>query len=267
MVAWSQNGYLANDVTRTKVWTIPGTDRKLRLHEGAPGALLVHFFAWFDKNVESIDGGQLDDWGFAVRPIRGQDVEYNADGEAINLSNHASGTAGDVNAPKHPLGVRNTFTDAQERRIRAKLKDYGGCIRWGGDYVRRADEMHFEIVRDEATCRAVLKRLTAPVQPSPEPEDPHPMSDLTAAEAALIGKAVADALAPKLEVLGARIDTVEQKYTVADNNYDSQRAAWTSVGNAYAAHLLQGGAAIPADRLDAVRDALWSYYRPLWDQQ
>mgnify|MGYP000871623986 CR=1 FL=1 len=94
-------------------------------------------------------------------------------------------------------------------------------------------------------------------QPDTPDTEVHPLSDLTAADAALIGKAVADALSP-------RLDTVEQKYTVADNNYDSQRAAWTSVGDAYAAHLIAGGDPIPAARLDDIRNAVWSYYRPLW---
>lgn len=162
MKAFSQNGYTANDESRTKVYTIAGTSRKIRLHSGAPGALLARFFAWFDKHIEPIDVGQLDDWGFAVRPIRGQEVEYDKDGNAINLSNHASGTAGDMNATKHGLGQRGTFTKAKAAAIRAELRrpEYGGCIRWGGDYVNRADEMHFEIVRSEAACAAALKKLT-----------------------------------------------------------------------------------------------------------
>lgn len=93
-------------------------------------------------------------------------------------------------------------------------------------------------------------------EPWAQPER-NPLSDLTAADAALIGKAVSDALTP-------RLDQIEQKYTVADNNYDSQRAAWTSVGDAYAAHLIAGGAPIPAARLGEIRNQLWSYYRDLW---
>lgn len=101
-----------------------------------------------------------------------------------------------------------------------------------------------------------------PAAKPPTTTDPegHPLSELTPAEAALIGKAVGDVLSPTL-------DRIEQKYTVADNNYDSQRAAWTSVGDAYAAHLIAGGDPIPADRLNSIRDAVWSYYRPLWTPQ
>lgn len=251
MTARSQNGYAANDISLTQSWKIPGTDRAIRLRKGAPGHLLVLFAAWFHKHVEPIDSGQLDDWGYAERPVRGQDVEYDDDGNAINLSNHASGTAEDLNAVKHPLGVRGTFTDRQTAAIRAVLADdFESTIRWGGDYVRRADEMHFEIVASPSECQRVLTKLLTPTEA-------HPLSDLTAADAALIGKAVSDALVPKL-------DAIEQKYTVADNNYDSQRAAYEAVAQAEAAHILAGGKPHTAAELTEAQTAVWSYLRPLW---
>lgn len=155
-MAVSQNGYTANDVALTQSWKIPGTTRAIRLRKGSPGALLVHFAAWFDKNVEDIEAGQLDDWGYAERPIRGS---------TTTLSNHASGTAMDLNATKHQLGARNTYTSAQMAKIRAELKNYQGCIRWGGDYQNRADEMHFEIVKDEASCTHALASFDTPTPP------------------------------------------------------------------------------------------------------
>ena len=258
MGATSQNGYTANDISLTQPWTIPGTNRTIRLRKGAPGALLVDFAAWFHQHVEPIDTGQLDDWGYAERPIRGQNVQYDSNGNAINLSNHASGTAEDLNSTKHPLGVRGTYTTAQVAAIHERLKLYQGAIRWGGDYAKRADEMHFEIVKSPDFCAQVLASLTTPSKPNTPPkQEANPLSDLTDADAAKIGAAVAKSLQPVL-------DTTEQKYTVADNNYDSQRAAWEAVGQAYAAHLLAGGDPIPADKLNSARDAVWSYYRPLW---
>jgi hypothetical protein len=259
MPARSQNNYTANDRSLTESWKIPGTDRAIRLRKGAPGALLVHLAAWFHANIESIDSGQLDDWGYAERPVRGQDVEYDDDGNAINLSNHASGTAEDLNALRHPLGVRNTFTRAQAAAIRAQLKIYEGCIRWGGDYVRRADEMHFEIVKSPAECERVLRKLTRPEPPATHEEE-NPLSGLTDADAAKIGGAVADALVPKL-------DKIEQKYTVADNNYDSQRAAYEAVAQAEAARILAGNAPSSPDLLNKAKDAVWSFLRSLWSAQ
>lgn len=148
-MATSQNGWPANNRSLTKVWTIPGTSRTIRLEAGDAGFILCHFAAWFDKNIEDIEAGQLDDWGYAERPIRG----------GTTLSNHASGTAIDLNAVKHPLAAVGTFTPAQRDRIRAKLREYGGVIRWGGDYSGRKDEMHFEINASFARTREIATRL------------------------------------------------------------------------------------------------------------
>lgn len=142
----SQNGYIANEPKRIRTWTIPGTARKVRLRFGAPGLLLVEFAAWFDMNIERIDTDQLDDWGYAERPIRG----------GQELSNHASGTALDLNALKHPMGMRDTFSRDQANAIRHWLSFHEHCVRWGGDYKIRPDEMHFEIVKDPLHCKRAL---------------------------------------------------------------------------------------------------------------
>lgn len=152
----SQNGWPANNVSLTKVWTIPDTQRTIRLEKGDAGYLLTHFAAWFDKNVEDIEAGQLDDWGYAERPIRG----------GTELSNHASGTAIDLNALKHGLGAVNTFSPANRDKIRTQLRVYEGAIRWGGDYTGRKDEMHFEINASANVVGRVASRLrgsSAPV--------------------------------------------------------------------------------------------------------
>lgn len=200
MSATSQNGYSANNEANTQSYKIPGTNRAIRLRKGSPGQLLVHFAAWFDKNVEDIEAGQLDDWGFAIRPIRGQGVEYDAHGNAINLSNHASGTAEDLNATKHPLAKRGTFSVANAAKIRAKLKEYDGCIRWGGDYQHRADEMHFEIVRDVAACDATWAKLNA----QPPTDSKPPTGGSMALDAGEIIQ-VREAVQKELEEYGARL--------------------------------------------------------------
>lgn len=152
----SQNGYSANDISVTSVRTIPGTDRNIRLRNGPAGDLLTWVLAQFHARVEDIDDGQLDDWGYAERNIRGS---------STTLSNHASGTAADVNATKHPQGTSPSanFTKEAIAEIHAILAPTEGCVRWGGDYVPPApkDGMHFEIVASESRCAAVLKKLTA----------------------------------------------------------------------------------------------------------
>lgn len=159
----SQNGYRANDRSVITTFTIPGTDRRVSLREGAPGQLLVHWASWFNDHIEAVGTGQVDDWGYAERTIRGS---------STTLSNHASGTAIDLNATRHPLGKQGTFTAGQASRIRKELAKYEGAIRWGGDYHGRKDEMHFEIMASPARCGQVLAKLTAPPSPA-RPDAPH----------------------------------------------------------------------------------------------
>ena len=141
----SQNGWVVLDADTTgphprlRKWIIPGTTRHLVLRDGSAGFLLVHLALWFDQRVEPLDHETTwDDWGHAVRNVRLSADVY---------SNHASGTAMDLNATQHPMGVATgrTFTPKQQADIRKRLKFYDACIRWGGDYQNRPDAMHFEI--------------------------------------------------------------------------------------------------------------------------
>lgn len=152
-MAVSQNGYTANVISLTSSRRVPGSNRSIRVRNGPAGDLLLWFAGQFDAHVEDIDPGELDDWGYAERPIRG----------GVELSNHASGTAIDLNAPRHPLGTNPSanFSPSQIGEIHRLLALAGGCIGWGGDYSGRKDPMHFEIVASEATCQAALNRLNA----------------------------------------------------------------------------------------------------------
>lgn len=136
---------------RLRKWIIPGTGRHLYARDGSAGFLLALFALWFHERIEALDGGVWDEWGWANRPVRG----------GVDPSNHASGTAVDLNATRHPLGARGTFARRLAYvRIRARLARMGGAIRWGADYTVRADEMHFEIVRPLVECEAIARRLT-----------------------------------------------------------------------------------------------------------
>jgi hypothetical protein len=149
----SQNGYSANDRSVVSSRLIPGTQVRVTVRNGAAGDLLLYAAGRWDREVEDIDQG-ADDWGYAERPIRGS---------TTTLSNHASGTAIDINATKHPLGTApiRTFTTDQIRAIRRIIADCGGALRWGGDYSNRPDSMHLEVVAPEKRCAQVLLRLTA----------------------------------------------------------------------------------------------------------
>lgn len=149
----SQNGWpgLTPASKLLHSWTIPtrAGDRVLRMRHGSAGFLLAHLALTFSDEVEPIATGQLDDWGYAYREIRDDN----------DLSNHASGTAMDLNALRHSLGKDDTFSDEDEVFIHRLLHRYRGCVRWGGDYRGRVDEMHFEIVEPLEKCEARARQL------------------------------------------------------------------------------------------------------------
>jgi uncharacterized protein YukE len=149
----SQNGWPVNPPLVTR--DVPGTNVRLRVAEGPAGDVLIHVAGQVSSRVENIsmdsDAGERDDWAYAHRNVRGSEA----------VSNHASGTAIDLNATRHVLGVRDTFTPAQTQEIRNIMAEYDGVVRWGGDYRGRADEMHFEIVGSQAEVQAVADRLRA----------------------------------------------------------------------------------------------------------
>lgn len=161
MTVYSQNGFSANDRTRIASYTIPGTKIRVALRKGPCSVVLLDLAAFVHANVEPLDHGPLDDWGYAERTIRGS---------STTLSNHASGTALDLNSTRHPLGKTGTWTPEQRKKIHDRLRFYDGVIRWGGDYTGRPDEMHFEI---NAGLDAV-KRVAAKLR---DQEDDMPLND------------------------------------------------------------------------------------------
>lgn len=152
-MATSQNGWKANDRSLIASYAIPGG--RISVRKGDVATILVYVAKRFHSEVENLVWPG--NWGYAERPIRG----------GSSLSNHASGTAIDLNAPRHYLGARGTFTKKQVRAIRKILSDVGGVIRWGGDYRSRKDEMHFEINAGSARVRAVAKAIRAGKKPGP----------------------------------------------------------------------------------------------------
>jgi hypothetical protein len=146
----SQNGWAASKdpkVIKIESFPIAGTTIKIRANKIA-GKLLAAFAAEFHELVEPIDGGQLDDWGYAYRNVRGS---------STNLSNHSSGTAIDLNATKHPLGKANTFTAEQQQTLDQLCEKYG--LRGGYTYRTRKDDMHFEVMLSPDEATKLAKKL------------------------------------------------------------------------------------------------------------
>ena len=135
---------------RLRSWLVPGTDVRLLLRDGSAGFLLIFVASWVHENLEPIDVGQIrDDWGWASRPVRGS---------TSVISNHASGTALDYNALRHVLGRAGTWAQAARLRLWLRRR-LGATVRWGGDYVHRKDEMHFELAGGLADAERVARRL------------------------------------------------------------------------------------------------------------
>lgn len=165
-MAVSQNGWQGiesgSDERLVRIPKIIG-----RVRGGDVAVIFTDLVEQFDAHVEDVDLG-ADDWGYAYRAVRAGD----------SLSNHASGTAIDLNAMRHPLGKVGTFTTTQVAALRQILARYGGVVRWGGDYSGRKDEMHFEIVGTTAQVAAVAARLRGggssaarPITPTTSEED------------------------------------------------------------------------------------------------
>lgn len=132
--ATSQNGWpAAENLNVNRDFNVGGVKFPQGVAPGAPETILGWVANRYVATVEALITPGC--WGFNYRTIGGGNT----------LSNHASGTALDFNAPKHPQGKAGTFTGAQVSAIRAILDYCGGVVRWGGDYSGTVDEMHFEL--------------------------------------------------------------------------------------------------------------------------
>jgi len=129
-----------------KAYKVEGTSLKLRCAEKV-APLLINFAKEFNELIEPIEGGTFDDWGYAYRDVRGVPGK---------LSNHASGTAIDLNATKHPLGKVGTFDAGKVPMLKALVKKYN--LTWGGDWTR-PDPMHFEISIGPAKVAELINKL------------------------------------------------------------------------------------------------------------
>ena len=148
MTAISYNGWPASkevESIRIKSYAIKGSKVKLRCaYFAAP--LLVAFAEQFNELIEPIDDGK-DDWGYCYRDVR------NVPGK---LSNHASGSAIDLNATRHPLGKAGTFPAEKVPMLLALTKKYS--LIWGGTWTRK-DEMHFEVGVDPVKTAKLIEKL------------------------------------------------------------------------------------------------------------
>lgn len=148
MAVTSQNGYPVSPELDNRV--VPGTDGvKLAPGIAKGDVATVLFYAAARMNL-IIEGGHAGwCWGYSYRPIRG----------ATTISNHASATAFDWNAPLHALGKAGTWNLQQVDQLHQLLDDLEGVCRSGAFYNGRLDGMHMEINADRAHVAAVAEKI------------------------------------------------------------------------------------------------------------
>jgi len=147
-MAKSQNGWSVDETGALQDRAlIEGVKFPNGVRAGDVAVIFGYLVRRLHTEVERIIPGAC--WGWFVKTIE----------SSTSISNHASGTAIDYNATRHPMGVRNTFTSKQQAKIRAILADLDGVVRWGGDYTGRPDDMHFEIVKGAAAVKALASKL------------------------------------------------------------------------------------------------------------
>ena len=150
---YSYNGWYASPNLRIRPLVVAG-------ESFVPGVLddpdvyevLRYLAQQLHERVEPIVAAgwhQMDDWGYNYRPTTNDN----------SLSCHASGTAFDYNATRHPYGVRASanFSARQIATIHEIISDLP--IVWGGDYRNSVDAMHFEIMGSKAAVAAAAARI------------------------------------------------------------------------------------------------------------
>ena len=117
-----------------QTYIVPGTSIAIPLKSGDIATVLIYFADRFNKEVQPLLPWQEE--GYSYR--------RNVNNPSV-WSNHASGTAIDLNFELHPNTAKGTFSATEVAAIRRILAYCGDVIYWGGDYSRTTDEMHFEI--------------------------------------------------------------------------------------------------------------------------
>lgn len=155
-VAVSINGWLVlrPGDKRLSTGTVPGTKIRLTLRD-----VCLPFFlalaADYNTMIEPLSLGRNDDGGYAFRTSR----------ESTRWSNHASGTAIDLNWSGHGsrnLANRKWWDLRRNRTATDEIKARYKIVNWGGDWSDRFyDPMHWELKAgtNSAAVRGMIIKL------------------------------------------------------------------------------------------------------------
>lgn len=138
-------------------YAVPGSSVVLPIRSGDVTTVLGYVAERFNAEVEPLQKGQC--WGY--------DYRANVNNPSV-WSNHASGTAIDLNSQKHPNGAAATFTSAQTAAVRRILAFCGDVVYWGQDYRGVVDGMHFEL--DVPPGSAKLAQLVTKIRSTNPPQ-------------------------------------------------------------------------------------------------
>lgn len=131
---WTQDSIVTVTIPQLRTALGPQAPAGMPFHRKGAAQLQALWAAWEENGllarVQSFDGA------FVPRFVRGS---------TSVLSNHAFGSAFDINAGQNPLGVRPPLTGERGsvRELAAIAESLG--FFWGGHFGRRPDGMHFEI--------------------------------------------------------------------------------------------------------------------------
>ena len=143
---------------RLKLFTVPGTKRKMRLRADV-GPYLIAFASEYHKLIQPIDVGTFDDWAWTA-PRKGN--------ASTKMSDHCGGVAIDLNATKegsqsksNVWWARHPLKAAAMRKLLRKYK----LLEWGGDYKRFYDPMHL-VIFDPNVAAVKREMLRLGITPS-----------------------------------------------------------------------------------------------------
>ncbi len=160
-MASSYNGYPVSAdraAIGVKTFQVPGRGDVLLPVRADIAPLFLEMARWWNTWETLMVPGC---WGYAYRDVRG----------STGWSCHASGTAIDLNAPRHPLGSIGTLGLHRDAVI-AKARSLG--LRSGAEFDGRKDEMHVEAAVPLDQALDIVRRLQSPAGPPATPPTGRP---------------------------------------------------------------------------------------------
>ncbi|MGF7124025.1 M15 family metallopeptidase [Rhodococcus sp. BE178] len=134
---YSENGWRMCDRNECDIVRIPNLFLvdTAPLRKGAPLTILGAWLRWYDQNVREI-----------ISPVWGW-----SNTNDVGNSNHLSGTAVDIDAPRLPMGPYTMPRDLVDK-VNRGLALFEGSVFWGRSW-DTPDEMHFQMAWREGDPR------------------------------------------------------------------------------------------------------------------